>query len=131
MNEAKSEAHDLGHKVFDTLWGLAPFLIRYVVLMFVAVFTDPIIFSMFVGAVAVGFATNALVGVATFFILYTVARVVGNVADSIGFAGHSMTNAAIQHVNGIGMVFRPAPEPTFQPVQEDVPPVGIGMLPRS
>jgi predicted MFS family arabinose efflux permease len=76
------------------------YLVEWTVGLLIAILTDLHITTLAVTGVAVGFAASSvLIGVATFFVVYTLSRILSNVADGIAFGSRSIAASIQQHAS--------------------------------
>jgi hypothetical protein len=75
------------------------FLARWAVSTIMSIISDPLVFCVALGCVALGLLTNLLTALAVFFLLYPTLRMVATVAQSINMAGSSTAQAVVHHAN--------------------------------
>lgn len=87
------EDKSLAHETLDAVINAPMFMGEYIVSLAATVISDIYLFTVFLAALTVGYATRWEIGLATFFVLYTLLRLVGNIANAIGVAGQSVAGA--------------------------------------
>lgn len=81
-----------------TIVGAAPiYLIKYVIGMALGALTDVTITSLALGSTFLAFATNAWVGLAVFFLLHTVIKMVNALSGAQVRQGNVVGNAIMRH----------------------------------
>jgi hypothetical protein len=97
--------------------GLPKYLVEYFGGLVVAMFTIIDLTTLTIFAVAVGFVTSVGVGVASFFGLYLIMRVISSIADAIGIGlkRHGEMTAPES-----GQPYKTSPQ-TSMPYSRDIP----------
>ena len=103
--EGQSLVRELGSAVIN----FPLFIIEMVTSLLVLVISDIYIATLAIAGGTVGLATGEWeIGLATFFVLYSVSRVVNTVANAIGSAGQNVAmginHGFVQHGNAIRIV---------------------------
>lgn len=92
----------IGQASLAAIKGLPKYAFEYTVGLLIAIVTDFIITTLALAGVSVGFATgSALDGVATFFIIYSVLRIIGNLAEAVGLNLRYLANTHGNVVSGL------------------------------
>lgn len=82
----EQEEQSLGEELIRALVGFPKYAIQWVGGLVVAVLTDLHMTAITVTAVLLGVAIGSVIwGVTGFFLIYSLSRVVGNLANSVGF----------------------------------------------
>lgn len=91
MNEEQRPT--IGQASAAALKGLPKYVFEYTIGLLIAIVTDFHITTLALAGVAVGFARESVLdGVATFFVIYSVLRIVGNLAEAIGLSLRYIAN---------------------------------------
>jgi fucose 4-O-acetylase-like acetyltransferase len=81
----------------DALLQFPAYFVGWTVGLIVAILTDLHVTTLAVAGVATGVAAESLtIGVAAFFVLYVISRIVANLADAVG---HGLNNNARAIIN--------------------------------
>lgn len=91
------EESKLSHDLVDAIVGFPKYMVEYVGGLFYAILTDIFITTLTIGAIAAGFATTWISGLTIFFIIYAIARVVGNHASATAVSGGQIASSIAQH----------------------------------
>lgn len=92
------EAPSTGEVFVRTLVRFPKYIVEWTVGLIIAILSDLHITTLAVTGVAVGFAASSvLIGVAAFFVFYTLSRISSNVADGIVFGTRAIGAAVQQH----------------------------------
>lgn len=106
-----NEQQGIGEAFVRACVGFLPYALTYTVGLVVAILTDLHITTLAITAVLAGFYTGSILfGVLAFFLLYSASRVVGNIAEAIGFGlrNHAAVTA------GSPSLYRPMDEAELQ-----------------
>lgn len=96
MNEQQP---GIGEALVRAFVEFLPYALTYTVGLIVAILTDLHITTLAITGVLLGaYEGSILFGLAAFFVLYSISRVVGNVAESIGYGLRYHANATAQPV---------------------------------
>jgi small-conductance mechanosensitive channel len=97
MSEEKSGAAEA---LVRALVRFPKYILEWTVGLIVAILSDLHITTLTVTGVAVGFAASSvLVGVAAFFVVYTLSRIISNVADGVVFGTRNVAGAIQLHAS--------------------------------
>src|SRR5664279_2049974 len=75
------------------------FVLGFVMSTLISLMSDPLVASLAIGSVALGFATNVFVAIATFWLLHTILRTISGVATTIHTNGQQISGAIAYHAN--------------------------------
>ena len=71
------------------------YIINFIASLTAAILSDIVVTTISITAAVVGLtASSVLIGFSTFFVLYTVARLVSHIADTIGFSAIAVERSA-------------------------------------
>jgi hypothetical protein len=91
----------LGESLIRAFVGFPKYIIQWIGGLIVAILTDLHITTLAVTAVAVGFASSLSVGIATFFVIYSLSRIIAIIADGYVIGSNRIAQAtAISKANG-------------------------------
>lgn len=115
----REQAELLALNLIKAIGGLFTYVPSYIVSLLTAVLSDVYLTTFALAGVAAGLASTWAVGVATFFVIYSVARVWGNHTNAIVQAGREVSG-------GIQISAERLDNPRYVafPEQENDPPPG-------
>lgn len=87
----RKQAEVLALNFIRAVGGLFTYLPSYVVSLLTAVLSDVYMTTFAITGVAIGLASNWAVGLAAFFVIYSVARVWGNHTNAVALAGREVS----------------------------------------
>jgi len=100
------------NKLGTTIVGFPKYIFEWTVGLIIAILSDLHITTLVVTGVAVGFAASSvLIGVATFFVAYSISRIVAHIAEGFvhGFVQHgkAMQDVISYHANTVASSEQP------------------------
>lgn len=130
MRETQApQGESIATEAGKALVNLPLFLIELITSLAVCAISEIYVATFALTGVAVGIASDWKIGLAAFFVLYSVSRVINSVANAIGSAGQNVAitlgQGLVQHGYAIREAAHPTPVPEGEPGIAKIDPTSL------